>query len=463
MSDSTRSGNRPGERAGSVRTQAKAADFEWLHEFRPRSGPEPERAAPAVVGPAVVMCDTDELGDVAALLGRLGQPPLRVRPADLATLQPWEQPSRLFVTTVRLGMSAPLPPGLPRAGVVLVAVGHGDSATATNAMLRRGFRYVVRRPVHPEALRLLFSQILFRGRELRNAERFPYGGEVRWRMGLRRGRCHMAEISSAGCRLLLHEPIRLGTRITLRVPIERGGERVLKLRGQVVRRDLGRRDAQDATRSLAVHFGRLSAKARANLDLLLAACATGPTTAQAVPVGADGSSPPQPETPLAPSPLPLATRRSRPRGAVEETPEATQTGPGYERRLAPRGVFGREVVAIDPEEGRVTHALVGRELSIGGMSVEQHPMLVPGLKLSLALYATDCPEPIVVAARVVRSDGLRGCGLRFDDPPPEVLARLEKLVKALPSVESLAGDAERSQGVVLGEILLQKVRRPIPA
>jgi hypothetical protein len=121
------------------------------------------------------------------------------------------------------------------------------------------------------------------------------------------------------------------------------------------------------------------------------------------------------------------------------------------------------VVAIDPEEGRVTHALVGRELSIGGMSVEQHPLLVPGLKLSLALYAADCPEPIVVAARVVRSDGLRGCGLRFDDPPPAVLARLEKLVKALPSVESLAEDAERSQGVVLGEILLQKVRRPVPA
>jgi hypothetical protein len=63
----------------------------------------------------------------------------------------------------------------------------------------------------------------------------------------------------------------------------------------------------------------------------------------------------------------------------------------------------------------------------------------------------------------VRSDGLRGCGLRFDDPPPAVLARLEKLVKALPSVESLAEDAERSQGVVLGEILLQKVRRPVPA
>jgi hypothetical protein len=85
---------------------------------------------------------------------------------------------------------------------------------------------------------------------------------------------------------------------------------------------------------------------------------------------------------------------------------------------------------------------------------------VPGLKLSLALYASDQVEPIIVAARVVRSDGLRGCGLRFDDPPPEVVARLQALVDGLPCVESLTEGEQRPQGIVLGEILLQKVRRP---
>ncbi len=459
MAESTKQGDRTGDRAGSVRTPAKAGDFVWIHVSRVGAGAQPEKAQKAVLGPEVVVCDTGELGDVAALLARLGQPPLRVRPADLATLKPWERPNRLFVTTVRLGFAAPLPPGLARTGVVLVAVGDGDTATATTGMLRRGFRYVVRRPVHPEALRLLFSQILFRGRDLRDAERFPYGGAVRWRMGLRRGRCPMTEISSAGCRLLMQEPIRLGTRITLRVPIERGSERSVKLRGHVVRRDLGRRDSEDATRSLAVHFGRLSPRARAHLDLVLAACATGPATAPGVRLSAEGSAVSQRENPQSPSLLQMATRRSR-KGAAPQAPKCEPTGPGFERRLAPRGVLEREVVAIDPGQGRVTHALFGRELSTGGMSVEQHPMLTPGQKLSLALYGSDCPEPIVVAARVVRSDGLRGCGLRFDDPPAEVVARLQKLVEGLPSVESLSEDAERPQGIVLGEILLQKARWP---
>jgi hypothetical protein len=459
MAEPTKPSDPASPGVASPRTEARAADYQWLHETRARARSAPKAAQQAAQGPEVVLCDTGELEDVATQLARLGQPALRVRPDDLPTLEPWERPGRLFVTTVRLGFAAPLPPGLPRTGVVLLAVGDGDSATATTAMLRRGFRFVVRRPVHPEALRLLLSQILFRGRDQRDAERFPYGGEVSWRIGLRRGRCTMTEISSAGCRLLLAEPLRLGTRIVLKLPVERGGRRVVKLRGHVVRRDLGRRDEPDAARSLAVHFDGLSARARADLDLVLAACATGPASGGR---GAAAEAPLRlPEPAAEPSLLQIAVRRSRRQGASAlARPRSEPAAPEFERRLAPRGVFEREVVAIDPEQGRVTHALVGRELSIGGMSVEQHPMLAPGHRLSLALYAPDQPEPIVVSARVVRSDGLRGCGLRFEDVPPDALARLEKLVKALPSVESLAEDQQRAQGVVLGEILLQKVRRP---
>src|SRR5262249_31469027 len=175
-----------------------------------------------------------ELDDVAELLVQLGEPPLRVRPSDLRTLQPWEQPGRLFVTTARVAFR-PLPRGIARPGVVLVAVAEADAATVTTAMQRRGLRYVVRRPVHPEALRLLIAQVLFRGREQRRAARFPYGAEVRWRMGLKRGSCLMADISSIACRLLLADPIQLGARITLKIPIERSGKRCVKLRGRLLR------------------------------------------------------------------------------------------------------------------------------------------------------------------------------------------------------------------------------------
>jgi len=119
-------------------------------------------------------------------------------------------------------------------------------------------------------------------------------------------------------------------------------------------------------------------------------------------------------------------------------------------------------VAIDPGESRVTHTLVGRDLSMGGMSVEPHPLLKPGEKLHVALYGPDLGDPLVVLARVVRTDGTRGFGLRFEDVSAETSKRLASLVAALPSVESLSADQSKPQGVVLGEIVLKKVKRKLP-
>ena len=442
-----------GHRGGHVRSQAKAADFAWLHELRSQVAAGEETAKQAV-GPEVVLCDNGELDDVAAQVAQLGEPPLRVRPSDLPTLQPWEQPGRLFVTTARVAMHA-LPQGIARRGVVLVAVAEAEAATVTTALLRRGFRYVVRRPVHREAVKLLLGQILYRGREQRRATRFPYGAEVRWRMGLRRGSCLLADISSVGCRLLLPDPIQLGGRIVLKVPIERGGRRCVKLRGRLLRRDYGRRDAISTPPSTLVGFERMSPRAQADLDLLLAACAAGPASTR------DGLSVlATPSVPLSDQALPPKRFEITPwERAHEDAREPEAAAPEYDRRLSPRMLLDREVVALDRAHGRVVHSLFGRDLSEGGMSVDPHPLLEPGEKLRVALYVSDA-DPLVLEARVVRADGTRGLGLRFEDPPREVAERLRALLATLPSVEELSEGAKRSEGIVLGEIVLKKVRRP---
>ena len=158
--------NKSGSKSTTARTQNKAADFAWL--YNPVAGSEGEAGEAEAdkplqprLGPEAVLCDSGELDDVAALLYRLGEPPMRVWPSDLALLEPWEMPGRLFVTTVKLGLTSELPPDLDRPGVVRVAVGDGDTHTVTTAMLRRGFRFIVRRPVHSEALRLLFRRFSF--------------------------------------------------------------------------------------------------------------------------------------------------------------------------------------------------------------------------------------------------------------------------------------------------------------
>ena len=79
-----------------------------------------------------------------------------------------------------------------------------------------------------------------------------------------------------------------------------------------------------------------------------------------------------------------------------------------------------------------------------------------------ALLGPDLGDPLVVLARVVRTDGTRGFGLRFEDVPADASKRLASLVAALPSVESLSADQSKPQGVVLGEIVLKKVKLKLP-
>jgi hypothetical protein len=453
MTASGEQGGRP-RSGGQVRSAAKGADFAWLHEMRRQQEHEHEPSKQAaVIGPEVVLCDSGELDDIAHLVAQLGEPPLRVRPGDLRTLEPWEEPGRLFVTTARVAFQ-PLPSGMVRRGVARVAVAEAEAATVTTALLRRGFRYVVRRPVHRESLRLLLGQILFRGREQRRATRFPYGAEVAWRMGLRAGTCFLADISSVGCRALFAAPPRIGSRIRLSVPLERGGKRMVKLRGRLLRRDYGRRENIATPASTLIGFERMSAGALADLDLLLSACAAGPASTQdGLPALSHGA--PLSDEGLPPKKFEI-TPWERAHDDVREEDDAVK--PEYERRLSPRMQLDREVVTLDGERGRVVHSLFGRDLSLGGMSVDPHPLLTPGERLRIALYGSDTKEPLVLEARVVRSDGPRGLGMRFENMSAAMSERLRALLATLPTVEALGEDAKRGQGVVLGEILLKKIR-----
>jgi hypothetical protein len=454
MTASGEHGGRP-RSGGQVRTAAKGADFAWLHEMR--RAQESEAASPeqlAVIGPEVVLCDSGELDDIAHLVAQLGEAPLRVRPRDLRTLQPWEEPGRLFVTSAKVAFQA-LPAGMLRRGVARVAVAEAEAATVTTALLRRGFRYVVRRPVHRESLRLLLGQILFRGHEQRRATRFPYGADVAWRIGLRTGTCFLADISSVGCRVLFSAPAQIGSRIRLTVPIERGSKRVVKLRGRLLRRDYGRRENIATPPSTLIGFERLSARALADLGLLLAACSEGPASLHDGPPQQGGGAP------LSDEGLPPKKFTITPwERAHDDVREEDPVKPEFDRRLSPRMLLDREVVTLDRERGRVVHSLFGRDLSLGGMSVDPHPLLTPGERLRIALYGSDTKEPLVLEARVVRSDGPRGLGLRFEEMSAPMSERLRALLATLPTVEAVSEDAKRGQGVVLGEILLKKVRPP---
>jgi hypothetical protein len=426
------------------RSRDKAAESQWLREAgRP---PDADRSArprrPPGRAPSVVVCDEGELDDVFTLLGRLDQTPLRVRPSQLEGLLDWERPTRLFVTTVRVALAHPLAKVHGAREVVSIAVADSDAHTLCTAMLRRGFRYVVRRPVHPGSLRLLLLQVLYTGREHRVVARFPFGAEVRWRRGLRRGTCVMTEISAHGCRLLSAVRFPLGSRLRLRLPAALAGARDLRLTGRVVRRDRSGEDEVPDT-PIAVRFEELSSRAVAHLDALLAERSSGPAALRGAAAQAAG---------VAAQPRERSGFGSRVEQA-EPAPEPAAAAPDLDRRRRPRAAFRHEVVSLDGDSRQVQHVLVGTDLSLRGLSVEPHPLLRIGDRLKLALYDADRAQPLVLDARVERADGRRGCALIFEDVPAEAASQLEAMVAQLPLVSALSADDDKPQAVVLGQIL----------
>ena len=296
-------------------------------------------------------------------------------------------------------------------------------------MLRRiGFDLLVRRPVHPFALRLLLLRALYRGDERRREERKPIGCEVSYRMGLRRHTAVLADLSSRGCRLLSKRKLTVGTRITLQLPKELTGAKPLSLRSVVVRAiDSPEGSAPGGEYSYGVGFEQPAPAARAQIADILKARAGGPAV------------------------LPKEAAEAMGAALGESQGRTPVAGPGSEdnRRKHQRAAFEREVVLLDDEASRV---LVGRDISVGGMQVDPQPGLVPGAEMDLAIYGAAREEPFIVHARVVRASG-ESVALEFDKLPPQVASRLEALVGNLPSVESLEDGEVDSVGTVVSRIL----------
>jgi hypothetical protein len=435
--------------------------------FSPTPGPSPAPAPPeegAAPRPAAVLVDDGSLGDVEAALRELGADTRCVPCSGNGETPSFPMPTRLFVTTARLACSLYLPAPTEDDRLVAIAVAGDGSQTLSSMMRRLGFHYVVRRPTHPEALRLLLRRALYGGAEHRRAERFPFGAEVVWRAGWKKRRAAMVEISATGCRLRAPRGARLGAPIRIWIPAEATGDRRIVLRGRIARRDPRPSDGMAGGCSLAVAFDAPSARMQRRLEALLAIARRGPATLPRRAALARSASAPAPDLATAAPPVPAPDPAAAPApvaGAAGPGPSAApppggapdEAAPTPERRCLPRVSLEREIVSLDATGTRAAHALVGRDLSLLGMRVDPHPELALHQRLRIALYEPSVARPIVVDAEVARDDGEAGLALRFVDVDPGVAEEIACIVAALPSLESLHHDPGR---IVLGEFLREQ-------
>jgi hypothetical protein len=365
----------------------------------------------------VLICHDGELADVCALLRelkrefaeRIGPPPL----ADLA--RRFELVVATPARALRLGQLL----GQPETRSIVVT--EAGTRTAGRRLHQLGVEWIVRRPVHPAALRLLLQHALYRGPERRRTERVSVGLPIRYRAGWLPRRAVLRELSLRGASLITSRRVAPGRRIALQVS-EAGAP--LALRGEVVRC----RPLASGQLELGIALDPHPANPLAALRHLVDRYAHGPATC-----AAPGSAPA--EDP----------------GAAASRPEASAAATAAraaDRRESVRLPFARRVIAVG---GPTPHVLIGRDLSLGGMRVEPGAPLVPGQRLRLALHVRAGEIPLVVDAEVVRTDA-GGSGLRFASLREVDRGYLAKMLDALPalSAPSASGEEERR---VLAEVV----------
>ena len=187
----------------------------------------------------ILLLDDGELDDVQQIFEELGLSFGRVRGGAIVNDTP--PPTSLLVSTPRRisAIREPEPHTSGKKPVRIIVV--NEDSTTLRAQLRDlGFDYLVRRPVHPEALRLLLLHCLYTGEERRKEPRVPVGYEISFRSGLLSRRSTLVELSVAGCRLLSRYALEPGKRIKVEVPQALGAAEPLSLRGHILRTDFDR-------------------------------------------------------------------------------------------------------------------------------------------------------------------------------------------------------------------------------
>lgn len=313
---------------------------------------------------------------------------------------------------------------LSRAGTCRVAVLDRESRTLRSMLRRAGVELLVRRPVHPAALRLLLLHALYRGPEKRRTQRVSVGAPVRFRSGLRRRDAILADVSLRGCRLITRHPQPRGKRVTVQIPGALGPGRMLALRAEVVRTGVAE-DAEPGCETMAVLFERVSRDAQALLRRVLEVHAGGPASLSGAAATAAESVTPA-------------------RGLPSPEPG------GAERRHGPRCVYDQRIVALGDQATRV---LIGRDISLGGMRVDPNDGLRPGDRVRLAVHARRREDPLVLDARVLRDDGEEGLVLRFQGLSESASAALRRLLELLPALGSRLVEGHEDAGVIVSEIL----------
>jgi len=214
----------------------------------------------------VLLLHDGELADIRGLLGQLGSPPWETLDGEVPSS--WDLALATPRHLVELSSLGGRKSSLHR-----IAVVEHDSRTLRALVQRCGIDQLVRRPVHPTALRLLLKHAIYGGRA-RCRPRIAVGAPVHMRVGLKRAEGILADLSLDGCRVLTEVAVPQDQRLMIAPPRE-GGGRGWFLCGQAVR-EIEEPDFSGT--SVGVRFQWLLPGSRKRLERMVEFYQRGPAT-----------------------------------------------------------------------------------------------------------------------------------------------------------------------------------------
>jgi hypothetical protein len=377
--------------------------------------------------------DDGELGDVRQLLEELGV-------EWVAAAESPDRPTALWIGTPGRLMGARAD-GAPTPFRIVVA----DKLTRTlhSQLERQRPDFLVSRPFHAAALRLLILHTLYAGPERRASARLAISASIRFRTGVFSRAATLVELSRGGCRLVAPNAPAPGESVTVILPRELTGSADLSLFGRVVGVDPAG-GFEPGEQACGIAFERLDTEKGGLLRSLLErhAEASGSLVLR---TGARAPAAGAPAAARAAEPAQATARPARTTAA----PQPTASG-GSERRRSPRHPYARPVLAAGSGAARI---LIGRDLSSGGMRVKPDAQLRVGDALKLVIYGPAGRPPLLIRAVVSRNDGDDGCVLRFEGLAPSAAAELSAWTQQLPSPSGPAPGGTSALHSVVSEVV----------
>lgn len=222
----------------------------------------------------VVLCQRgSELAEFEALLTELG---VRVEhhAGPLPSAEALAGARLVVVSASRLAESRTPPvQRWPRT----IAVVDDGSRTLAAHFARIGVALIVRRPIHPHALRLLLLHQLYRGPERRARRRVAIGHPIRTG-GLFKQSATLLELSRTGARIELPQPPKVGSSIQFVLGRELTGGKPVKVKARVVRSLLATSDGRPGG-EIGLAFVDPTGALGKPIQAILARYANGPPTA----------------------------------------------------------------------------------------------------------------------------------------------------------------------------------------